>query len=246
MNTDSGHTWGYKEDFNKAIIDLEASRARIKELEASCVEKNLQLKDGFEREHDQDERIKDLEQKLESKESELRMMIQQHCIEMEQKEQELVSVRDDRHRLDDANIQLNHVNAALEQKLASEQSRTLRYKNLLYSQQDQGAEIQRLEQKLAEYEKEFRILQRDHSERFVDLTMARNDYHELKQKLSEALEVIRFYGDERNWLDNDLAGYPPSIRNDSEIGDNIKFSDHITVGGKRAREFLKKHGLEEV
>jgi hypothetical protein len=34
---DSGHTWFAKEDFNKAIADLEASRARVKELEKKLV-----------------------------------------------------------------------------------------------------------------------------------------------------------------------------------------------------------------
>jgi hypothetical protein len=39
LKIDSGHAWFAKEDFNKAIADLEASRARVKEFEkklAAC------------------------------------------------------------------------------------------------------------------------------------------------------------------------------------------------------------------
>ena len=38
MKKDSGHTWSHEEDFTKAITDLDASRANVKELEAKLAE----------------------------------------------------------------------------------------------------------------------------------------------------------------------------------------------------------------
>lgn len=64
-------------------------------------------------------------------------------------------------------------------------------------------------------------------------------------------EALEFYADIDSWTDNDLNGCGPSICGDSLDGKDYdlmigeeRFSKHITVGGKRAREALKK--IEEI
>jgi predicted metal-dependent hydrolase len=42
---DSGHTWFSKVDFGKAVKDLEASRAKVKELETLCEKYELLLRE---------------------------------------------------------------------------------------------------------------------------------------------------------------------------------------------------------
>jgi hypothetical protein len=62
-----------------------------------------------------------------------------------------------------------------------------------------------------------------------------------EKKLAEALEVIRFYGDKGNWftecfsVDEDIE-WIPNGKNSPDLWENA--DQH---GGKRAREFLKKH-----
>lgn len=74
---------------------------------------------------------------------------------------------------------------------------------------------------------------------------------ELEQKLAEAeyklgiaCVALEFYGNKKNWRDNDVLGYEPSICSDTEMGGPgstmPEESDHLTVGGKRARQALKE------
>lgn len=132
MNTDSGHTWGYKEDFNKATKDLEASRKYVK---------------------------------------------------------------------------------ALEQKLAEAENKFKREEGYIQSLQ-------------------------------VSQGLAKKKADELEQKLSEALEVIRFYGDVDNWTDVS-ANICSSMTGGDDHGVLQPFKDRF-CGGQRARRFLEKHGLEKV
>jgi hypothetical protein len=45
---DSGHTWSYKEDFNKVVRDLEASRKHVKELEAMNITQRIYFDENVE------------------------------------------------------------------------------------------------------------------------------------------------------------------------------------------------------
>jgi hypothetical protein len=81
-----------------------------------------------------------------------------------------------------------------------------------------------LEQKLAEAEKKL-------AEANKWLNVSRELNGNLDQKLSEALEVIRFYGDRKNWNGSNL------LKDDIDKLEDSSFSE----GGKRARDLLKKH-----
>lgn len=61
---DSGHTWFNKEDFSKAAKDLEASRARIKELERGHEILNQALHESNEREDKLRDRVTKLNLRL--------------------------------------------------------------------------------------------------------------------------------------------------------------------------------------
>lgn len=83
--------------------------------------------------------------------------------------------------------------------------------------------IKELEQKLAEY--------REHDTNLRALNL------NLSQRLVEAENVIRFYGDREQWNISEPHGANHVIH-ESDV-----FCDW---GGERARDFLKKHGLEKV
>lgn len=72
---------------------------------------------------------------------------------------------------------------------------------------------------------------------------------ELEQKLAEAervrdqaIQVVRFYGDKGNWVDEETIDHDEIGIHDSDWQKNIKTEGYF-CGGKRAREFLAK--LEE-
>lgn len=116
----------------------------------------------------------------------------------------------------------------LEQKLSEEQQRTLRYKELLYSQSEQGEYIKELEERRDEWRKE-------HKEQ-----IAAN--HELMTRYMEAMEVVRFYGDPELYYETSEDEFM-GINGDYE---KLDTSEHPGLyAGKRAREFMKKHGMEE-
>lgn len=72
------------------------------------------------------------------------------------------------------------------------------------------------------------------------------EIEELKQKLAECEEALRFYGDKENWSrDEDYDGYDISgiIKScDNEIIDKSK--DLNYHGGKRARQYFSKWSRE--
>lgn len=135
----------------------------------------------------------------------------QEQLKIQDLEQKLASASEDRNRLDDANIQLNHVNSALEQKLAEAEKLTGKYKSAMKDM------------------KELPITQ---------------ECVRLTAKLSEALEVIRFYGDVDNWTDVS-ANICSSMTGGDDHGVLQPFKDRFCAG-QRARRFLEKHGLEKV
>lgn len=101
--------------------------------------------------------------------------------------------------------------------------------------QDEANEI--LTRKLAESQKTKAFLLDELEKRMQD-----------SKKLSEALEVIRFYGDPESWMRKDSQSWSsvsPKSHGDKEL---IRDYHHpgkdwvgtIEVGGKRARDFLKQ------
>lgn len=92
----------------------------------------------------------------------------------------------------------------------------------------QEGQIKELEKKLADYEKEFRVLRNDYSERFVDLTLARQNIFEMKKvaenetkKFWEAVELLKEYNS--------------YIKKDNAIARKI---------GTTVDDFLKKHEIK--
>lgn len=108
----------------------------------------------------------------------------------------------------------------LESQLASEQKRSLRYKELLYSQSEQGKEIERLASELAN----------------------------AKVEIEEAREVIGFYGSVETWqlrTFNETGvrkGWAMRVR-DSDV--EYIYGPNRHFGGKRARQFLEKWRREK-
>jgi len=97
--------------------------------------------------------------------------------------------------------------------------------------------INELKQQLESLEKE----NKDLKERLKWVSY-KKEKQALEQQLEEAVEVIEFYGDTTNWDSKDGL-------NDTCIDGVITYSDiyspwgevGISVGGKRANEFLNKH-----
>lgn len=108
--------------------------------------------------------------------------------------------------------------------------------------EEQKKKIEELEQQLADSEKREGELK----DRLI---------HGLKleQKLSEAMEVIRYYSDPEIWMIKDKHSWrkssPKSHGDDQLITDykhpNRDWIGSVTVGGKKAREFLTKHETAE-
>lgn len=112
-----------------------------------------------------------------------------------------------------------------------------------------SCDIKELEQKLSDSEADW-IKMRDIAEetqRKMDeaLKQIENQAENIKWILSgafarEAIEVIRFYGDERNWAtecftnDDDIE-WLPNNKNSDDLWENVD-----SHGGKKARDFLAK------
>jgi hypothetical protein len=56
----------------------------------------------------------------------------------------------------------------------------------------------------------------------------------LKEKLRLTVDALEFYAGTANWLDREMLGYESGIVGDEEYFDNI------SLGGRRARQALKK------
>lgn len=125
-------------------------------------------------------------------------------------------------------------------------------------------EIYILEQKLAESEKynfALSAYQCIHPEEIDIEEGVDAPFCSLKIKLSttqkaldEAREVIGFYGNPESWMKKDSRSWSqvsPKSHGDSEIIKNYEHPNKdwrgaVTVGGKRAREWMKKHKSNDI
>ena len=72
---------------------------------------------------------------------------------------------------------------------------------------------------------------------FIEEQQKRID--ELEKQLDEAIEVIRFYADKENWKKNHQVLWTLICKKDRE-----KIKHNFWVGGKKAREYMSKWGVE--
>ncbi len=68
----------------------------------------------------------------------------------------------------------------------------------------------------------------------------KQEIESLKEQLRRERECVDFYASKDNWQDNDLYGFPSSIKDDEQFGDEFGESKHLTVGGRLARETQNK------
>ena len=77
-----------------------------------------------------------------------------------------------------------------------------------------------------------------------ELKAVREKVKELKDRLGEADNLLKFYGDPRSYkalrTENALV-YQDILRNDWSNADNDK---NTFIAGKRARDYLSRHGLQ--
>lgn len=73
----------------------------------------------------------------------------------------------------------------------------------------------------------------------------KQELERVKCDLKEAIEVISWYSDHNNYRDHEILGYPTGIVGDDQLGNEFGESKHLTVGGKRARQFLAKLNKEK-
>lgn len=80
------------------------------------------------------------------------------------------------------------------------------------------------------------------------IALAANQSADMARDLIRALEVIKFYADEKNWTQGSLSYLGTNaIRSDLSITENTYKNEwgHFPSGGKRAREFLNSLSAEE-
>lgn len=64
---------------------------------------------------------------------------------------------------------------------------------------------------------------------------------QLKKELKRERSAVDFYANSENWKDNNLLGVNPSIVDEDTIFENESVeSNHITIGGKLARQTQKE------
>lgn len=73
------------------------------------------------------------------------------------------------------------------------------------------------------------------SKNFLESAKLKRDIDDLKKKLSEAVEVIVFYGNHENWYSH---GKDSTIKRMIDLNDSEEFLNY-EYGGRRARAFLK-------
>jgi hypothetical protein len=74
-------------------------------------------------------------------------------------------------------------------------------------------------------------------DKWKELSYAADKYHALEKKYQEALEVIEFYAETNNWIEERGRNNLYTVVKDDASDD---FDEAIRIGGKKAREFLSK------
>lgn len=103
------------------------------------------------------------------------------------------------------------------------------------------SKMEEKEKVILEQEKERQSTERFWKEKLADITTDRDSEerwaNHYSRKLKESLEVIKFYADKNNWI---------GCENDNDKWLRVYGHDEDEkTGGKRAREFLKKHENRE-
>lgn len=74
-------------------------------------------------------------------------------------------------------------------------------------------------------------------EKWRELSRAADKYKALEKKYQEALEVLEFYGDTENWLEEvNRNNLYTVVKNDA----SDDYNDVLRFGGMRARAFLRR------
>lgn len=77
-------------------------------------------------------------------------------------------------------------------------------------------------------------------DKWKELSYAADKYHALEAKYKEAVEVIGFYANTENWLEEKERNNLVTIIKDDASDD---YNDALRFGGKRARAFLRNKNV---